>query len=167
MLLHHSPVNERREAQGLPRVNSLWFWGAGALPQAPRKPPFSGVSANCVLARGLARWSGVRLTEVPEGLFAWPSEDRAGDWLVILGDLRRSVLDADLSAWAEALHRLEQGWFAPMSSWLRQNPSCRVFLYPASGDRFAVSARLLRRCWRRSRPLMGYLRGEDRERLFL
>lgn len=29
MLLHEHPVNERREARGLPAVNSLWLWGAG------------------------------------------------------------------------------------------------------------------------------------------
>lgn len=32
ILLHNHPVNERRQEQGLPAVNSLWFWGGGVLP---------------------------------------------------------------------------------------------------------------------------------------
>ena len=35
MLLFAHPVNAAREARGLPTVNSLWPWGAGALPPSP------------------------------------------------------------------------------------------------------------------------------------
>lgn len=30
--LHHHPLNVRRQAEGRPPVNALWFWGGGALP---------------------------------------------------------------------------------------------------------------------------------------
>ncbi|MFB6260448.1 MAG: hypothetical protein ABEJ96_08525, partial [Thiohalorhabdaceae bacterium] len=33
MVLATHPVNEARRREGLPEVNSLWFWGGGALPQ--------------------------------------------------------------------------------------------------------------------------------------
>jgi hypothetical protein len=36
ILLHQHPVNARRQERGLPTANSLWFWGAGALPTAVR-----------------------------------------------------------------------------------------------------------------------------------
>ena len=32
MLLNQCPINEAREARGEAAVNSVWFWGAGALP---------------------------------------------------------------------------------------------------------------------------------------
>lgn len=32
VLLHQSPLNAQRAAQGQAAVNSLWFWGAGSLP---------------------------------------------------------------------------------------------------------------------------------------
>ena len=32
VVLHNHPVNRQRAAAGKPPVNSLWFWGAGALP---------------------------------------------------------------------------------------------------------------------------------------
>ena len=33
MLLHGSDVNQRREDEGRPMINSVWFWGAGRLPR--------------------------------------------------------------------------------------------------------------------------------------
>ncbi|HSG90830.1 MAG TPA: hypothetical protein VLA56_16555, partial [Pseudomonadales bacterium] len=33
MTLHASPVNQRREALGLPVINSLWIWGGGVAPE--------------------------------------------------------------------------------------------------------------------------------------
>ncbi len=34
MLMHQHAVNQERQQQGLPALNSLWFWGGGSLPQA-------------------------------------------------------------------------------------------------------------------------------------
>lgn len=44
MALHEHAVNQRREAEGLPPVNSLWLWGGGFAPQQtaePRPPLFA------------------------------------------------------------------------------------------------------------------------------
>ncbi|MBQ0936328.1 hypothetical protein [Ideonella paludis] len=38
MLLHAHPLNEVREAQGLPVINSFWLSGTGACPQAWQEP---------------------------------------------------------------------------------------------------------------------------------
>lgn len=38
MVLHTHPVNQAREAAGQPTVNSLWPWGAGALPTDTHRP---------------------------------------------------------------------------------------------------------------------------------
>jgi len=37
MLLYHHPVNDAREARGVPVVNSFWISGTGALPQLPHQ----------------------------------------------------------------------------------------------------------------------------------
>ena len=36
VLLHQHPLNARRAESGLPTINSLWFWGAGVLPDSVR-----------------------------------------------------------------------------------------------------------------------------------
>jgi hypothetical protein len=37
MLLYHHPVNDAREARGVPVVNSFWISGTGALPELPHQ----------------------------------------------------------------------------------------------------------------------------------
>ena len=53
MYLHTHPINQAREAQGLPSINSLWLWGCGQV-DAPshRKNLFDRVGANTPLGRG-------------------------------------------------------------------------------------------------------------------
>jgi len=58
MLLHTHPVNLARVERGLPPVNALWFWGAGALPDRPLSPS-ARLYSDAAYAVGLARLSGV------------------------------------------------------------------------------------------------------------
>ncbi len=59
MVLHEAAINQRRETNRQIPANSVWFWGAGALPPAPAQCPWSAVFSDDPLALGLARWSGV------------------------------------------------------------------------------------------------------------
>lgn len=58
VLLHNHPWNAHRAAQGKPPVNSLWFWGAGVLPDFVRTS-FRQIKGNEVLLRALAGAAGV------------------------------------------------------------------------------------------------------------
>ena len=58
VLLHNHPWNAQRVSQGKPPVNSLWFWGAGALPDFVRTG-FRQVKGNDVLLQALAQAAGV------------------------------------------------------------------------------------------------------------
>lgn len=59
MALHRHPVNVRREQQGLPAVNSLWFWGAGALPVADGTSSLQQVCSTDPVMLGMTRLAGV------------------------------------------------------------------------------------------------------------
>lgn len=63
MLFHDHPVNKAREEDGRPIINSLWFWGGGALPPKSGQKPAQIVS-DLLLVKGLARWAGVA-SQVP------------------------------------------------------------------------------------------------------
>lgn len=56
--LHNHPGNAHRAAQGKATVNSLWFWGAGTLPDFVRTR-YRQVKGNDVLLRALALAAGV------------------------------------------------------------------------------------------------------------
>ena len=82
VILHNHPWNERRMAAGRAPVNSLWFWGGGALPdhvstQATR------VEGGDTLLQALAVQAGVQRVERGEAFAA-----KEGDVLVDLRDAR-------------------------------------------------------------------------------
>ena len=58
VVLHNHPWNALRTAQGKPVVNSLWFWGAGALPDFVRTPHHQVRSREPML-QALAAAAGV------------------------------------------------------------------------------------------------------------
>lgn len=79
--LHQHPWNEARVAQGKRTVNSLWFWGAGRLPQSVRTG-HAQVRSRDALLQGLAAMAGVRV----DGPGA--DDSRTVDALVDLRQLR-------------------------------------------------------------------------------
>jgi len=60
VVLHQHPWNEQRVAQGKRAVNSLWFWGAGRLPESVGTV-HAQVRSRDALVQGLATLAGVRL----------------------------------------------------------------------------------------------------------
>ena len=59
MLMHEHPMNQEREANGLPLVNSLWLSGGGsvqALLKGDLKRAFT-LFANDPVSKGLAKWA--------------------------------------------------------------------------------------------------------------
>jgi hypothetical protein len=61
------PINEAREARGLPAVNSIWFHAQGAA--QPVRSPFARVFSDAAATRGLALTAGVE-TGLPPASFA-------------------------------------------------------------------------------------------------
>ncbi len=77
VLLHQHPWNRVRAAGGRPAINSLWFWGAGRLPDAVRSPHRQARSPDALLS-ALALAAGI----------AGPVEPAAAAGLDTLIDLR-------------------------------------------------------------------------------
>jgi len=59
VLLHQHPHNAVRLAQGKAAINSLWFWGAGRLPQAV-SCPYQQLRSPDTLLHALAQQAGIR-----------------------------------------------------------------------------------------------------------
>ena len=112
MFLHGLPVNEQRQAAGLPVINSLWLWGGGTL-QAPGTPEFSAVFSNNPLAAGLARAAGIPLHERPDNLAAVLAQGGEQP-LVVLDQLLSRVLYEDGDGWRSDFEQMETDWFTPL-----------------------------------------------------
>ncbi len=104
------PVNEAREAQGLPAVNSIWLHGQGAAQRV--RSPFVRVLSDAVATRGLALAAGVDAGAAPGAFPALPPL-AAGTTLVELGACAAPFIAQDWPAWQAALDAFERDWFVP------------------------------------------------------
>ncbi len=105
VILHNHPVNAQRAAVGKLPVNSVWFWGAGALPDHVRAPGLRVASEDAVI-QGLCRQAGITPLPPTPATLASGTGTLAFD----LRDLRQAeVLD---STWLEpAMSALVAGRF--------------------------------------------------------
>jgi hypothetical protein len=137
VVLHNHPLNEQRIARGQLPVNSLWFWGAGALPQWVKTPLSRVLTRDDVLAALAARASCAVVAAVPDALTGFD-----GETLLDLDDA--AALPAIASQW---LPRIEQG--------LARGKLGELRLQLASGERAVYRHGQRWRFWRRVRPLEG------------
>lgn len=139
IILHNHPVNERRVARGAVAVNSLWFWGAGVLPDWVRSP-LTRVVSDSLEIRGLAALAGIPVDESGfDGIEQAQTQDPAAAWLLDLSDLRADAL--------------EQAGLQLIDRALRRGVLRAVELSFASGERFHYRATHRFRFWRRPREL--------------
>lgn len=116
MFLHGHPVNEERQAQGKPVINSLWLWGGGTLDKlAPSAAPLSPTDlwSSDPLAAGLALAGQLPLHSRPAGLDKVLAEGGARP-LVVLDHLLPRILYEDGPGWRDTLENLETAWFMPL-----------------------------------------------------
>jgi hypothetical protein len=158
MLLHGIAANEEREARGELPVNSLWLWGAGALPALPASSHCTVVASDPV-ALGLARAAGCTAAHPDTGIGAWLSDPSRGDLLVFDERLETAAIDERDAAWADALSELERDIFAPLLAALKGGRLDRIrtsTFTAGSGFCFETSRAALRRFWRAAQPLSAY-----------
>lgn len=140
VILHNHPVNKARAARGAVSVNSLWFWGAGQLPDWVRSS-YPTVISNQPALRALARIGGlieaVRDPAALASLLERPVAQRSA--VIDLADLRDAAM-ATL-------------WFDPIDNALRRGDVTQIELVFESGERVRVRSSNRWRFWRRSRGL--------------
>lgn len=152
------PVNETREAHGLPPVNSIWFHAQGTL--RPVKSPFARVRSDAAATRGLALAAGVEVGAAPASFAAWASQDAAkianasepAATLVELDPFSAPFIQQDWGRWNAAFAALERDWFAPALAAL-QNGEIGALDLTLCGDTGSVDLSVtrgdLRKFWRR------------------
>jgi hypothetical protein len=136
VVLHNHPLNQQRVAAGLAPVNSLWFWGAGKLPDhvACR---FTQVASDEETLAALSALAQVQVVARPQ---RW--HVRAEDALIDLRDAR------DLAV-------LERDWFAPALAAQAAGEIGDVRFDFADGAVYSVRRGQRWRFWRR--PLRSFV----------
>ncbi|MFD0738144.1 phosphoglycerate mutase [Lysobacter koreensis] len=135
VVLHNHPRNAQRAAAGLPTINSLWFWGAGAVPDHVRMP-FDRVQTDDDAMQAFAALAKVAAVHLPP---RWQSVE--GNSIV---DLRQA---RDLAA-------LANDWLLPLRADLQARRLGRVRLDFADGAQFDLAPSQRWRFWRRPLPAL-------------
>jgi hypothetical protein len=163
MLLHDHPLNDEREARGVPAVNSVWLWGGGVKPSVPGRP-FTAVWSDDPLALALAATAGHHCAALPPNASLWLQSPvrpaRQGEHaLIVCNDVIRAARYGDLAEWQNRLEALDRLWLAPLLAALyARQLTALILVIPTSeacwrfelhpGDRF--------RFWRMGKPLPHY-----------
>jgi hypothetical protein len=156
MVMSGHEVNSRREAAGLPAINSVWFWGEGTLPPHVEKP-YAAVYARERFARGLARHSGAAVRDIPAGVSGVDLVGKDQSALVVLDTLTRPLHRVDAAQWQSAAEALDEHWFRELGQAIERFDRVRVVLPADPGSRIAVLTGAARRRWyRRSKPLAAH-----------
>ena len=133
VVLHNHPWNARRIAAGKPPVNSLWFWGGGALPDLITTR-VAAVESGDSLLRALAMASSTNIAALP---VAWVAPQH--DMLV------------DLRAMSD-LAFLVQDWLLPAIVALRRHALQQVQLDFSDGTGYRLTRQHNWRFWRKPIP---------------
>jgi hypothetical protein len=133
VILHNHPVNAERSRRGAAPVNSLWFWGAGRLPDWVRTA-FAVAMSNDEIVLALARLAGIPVA----GTLAEALGAATGDARVIVDlDGPMSIITPE-GAWAESMQKA-----------LADRSVAQVELKFASGERYRYRHGHRWRFWRR------------------
>ncbi|CDY78684.1 Regulatory protein, RpfE type [Caballeronia glathei] len=108
------PLNEAREARGLPAINSIWLHAQGTLRTVTS--PFARVMSDAAATRGLALAAGLAPQSPPASfaaLAASGDSGHSGRTLVELDPFSAPFIEQDWARWNASLKALEAAWFAP------------------------------------------------------
>lgn len=59
MILYTHPINQLRQSQNEPVINSVWVWGEGDITESYKIKPYNTIWSDNSLVKGIARLSGV------------------------------------------------------------------------------------------------------------
>jgi hypothetical protein len=90
MLLHQHPVNQARDQNGKMSANSVWFWGAGTLPEQV-DGAWAHIWSRDSLASGLAKAAGIPLSPLPRTFDEWIAQSETGQHLMVLAEAEPEV----------------------------------------------------------------------------
>lgn len=137
VILHNHPVNASRAARGAPVVNSLWFWGEGALPDEVTAAGAARVVSDDALLAALAQRAG---------LACEPTAKMRAEWL----DAGAII---DLRA-LRSIDEFDGRWAGPIGAAQAQRRFDTLWLDFADGAQSRWRAAHRWRFWRRPQAVL-------------
>jgi hypothetical protein len=135
MLLHTAPINQQRAARGVAKIDALWLWGAGELPQITANAHlFTKIYTDNPLAKGLAILNRIRVVDLQNIVAAIKMASEHPGHYLICSDL---CLDENSS----------EQLFALLLDLLKKKNITTTRLFPGDGYCYDLDRRDLRPWW--------------------
>ncbi|MAS82727.1 MAG: hypothetical protein CMF45_08560 [Legionellales bacterium] len=119
MTLHDSDVNKKREQEKMLPINSLWFWGYGALPKFIDHQ-WSFIASDEILAEGLSMIASTPFNDLPDKYSGIKDTNTNYNGLLVMNAFKKFIYYDDLEGWLEALIIYEKNWFSPLRDALKR-----------------------------------------------
>ena len=158
MLLHDHPVNQARASRGELAINSVWFWGAGQMPQSVTTA-FAHIYSNHDLPKALALAAEINSSELPGNVFEWIPIQHSGIQLIVLDALQSKARYRNGYDWRETLSALEQQWFSPIYRALKERKISQLTITALNETgtlNFTIRPADLWKFWRLNQPLTAH-----------
>ena len=145
MLWHTNSININREAQGKPRINTVWLWGGTSHHQV--------TAAGCALLIDSLLQQHQPLHLRPQNSladFQATQLHQSESQTVLLDQLIPSALHADWASWLAAYAELDRTWFTPLTKCLRDGSIKKMSLYLSDTDRlqhWQITSLSMRKFW--------------------
>lgn len=156
MTLHAASVNEQRRQQGLLPINSLWFWGYGALPASIERR-WSFVAGDEGLAKGLALLAEIPFQWLPEHYDGLESGPDNASGLVVISALQRFSDYQDPEGWLAALPDYEANWFLPLQRAFKSGRIARLEIRTGQ-DRITLGKQARFQFWKSAKTILSFRR---------
>lgn len=165
MILHGSEVNRNRQVNGQRTVSSLWFWGAGQLPEHSHSR-WAHVWTDEITSKGLAKLTQTPCSSLPKNAHDWLSNATApGEHLLLYPELSQQANSTDIEQWQKALLWFQQEWLSPLLTALKKKEIESFTINSCDGQSFRLTAGKLKRWWLRPKALRHFLRHDPEHAL--
>ena len=160
MLMYSSDVNSYRESIGEQSINSLWFHGAGELPELNKtlkegiaNTNVSSICSNDVMLKGLAKHIRSDYISMPASANDYIdyllSKHRGKASLLHLAELEHLINYTDSNIWLEKLTELLGKWIYPLIALAAKN-NIKLVLYPCDNKQYHFSKYDAMKFWRKA-----------------
>lgn len=148
MLFFSLPINQQREARGLPTINSIWCWGGGHLPLTRDKRPAQTIIGEPSDWLDIAQADDWETLPLPDHADQLPTQG----WL-ILDSVYHSAQHGDYAQWITATKQIDEQWLKPVLNQLARGKRHTVILqgshpHSAQQTRWIIKRHDLWRFWR-------------------
>lgn len=157
MLLHTSPVNQAREAEGKPPANGVWFWQNAIQQRKPGLQTKLSITSPGGYPKALARYHNLPHLTLPTNLSSVIGNNQQDHVLLVLPHLQAASAYDEFFRWQQQLEILCRDWLEPAQAMVNNKELEAFDLHTEDGYTFRFQAQHFWNRWKKPQSLLDHL----------